>query len=1245
MADTNFTNLSVPLARQAPNFAPKLPLVNLIRNKKPSETPTKFETAVKRKFDEYMGYESSAWRELINMAQLVALFREGQQLLVSRPYGQMGYYVRPISNDDSYRQLAMNLMGFHSQVCESKIVASNPTVNMRAGDDTPQAIAAAQACRPTVDYYENEWYTSKFVRREAIDLLTNGMFIHRVRWNPFKGGMSVQERQVSQVEKQTDDGYGECPYCQFQGQASDFPDEKCPECQTPSDVKPPTMINMNQISMGQSRPIGEPEIIRCPFPAWRWDLSKDLEDSSWAIYRQRINQGVINLMLGDVIIPDSNSSDDRGLEVLHALAYAGQAFQGTALAHDTPIATPDGWKEIWELGKGDQVFSDNGKICNVTFNSGIATSRPCYEVEFSDGSVIVADEDHLWHTFTYNERARFNNSRPEWRQRRRERRARDRKLDGGKRPDNTARGIAMVESDIPLPAGEVRTTKQLLETLTLGDKKKRFNHFIRATEPLELPTQDLPIDPYHLGLWLGDGDSAGGGYTTADDELWQAFEPEFKTVKRPSPYRYYVLGLQQLLRKNGLLKNKHIPPKYLRGSFEQRLALLQGLMDTDGSCDKRNRSCEFSTVIPHLRDQVTELLVSLGIKVRFSFVPSRVREFPGGRTYKCKEAWRLRFITELPVFRLPRKLEQQKPEYRESHKWHTIVDVRPIESMPVCCIGVDAPSHLYLAGLTMIPTHNSNQQQYGGNRQNDRRPTMAEFWMSPEDYADIDIEEGETISGQTLPAGKMGKFFKDPMCFVGLNDMQVIVGVYTNESQKTEVVSGQWIMQSDSGAGRGLQDSAAVQRRFNAVDGQVYQGLAAVATPAAITDLSILRDNQGDYIFRPGVNVDVNLAMLPPGTRLQDAFYLPQAGNVSMQYMQYGSVFLKQMFQLTSFVTEFGDNGLIGVDNRTATGAQITAALANSLFGPMLATKGQSRVRIAQMIVSLEAAHNASSRYFPGKGNARGQMVSGQDLKGKVVFELVQDSELPSTPFSRQTDVRAMIESLGGPQGIILMKQQEPEMFKQFAAPFNYKPEVDSQDEVSTLCLSRVEQFQQNLRAGVADPNMLVEGLRPPVSVYERKQKEKASWFSDFLDLKQGLESLPEIRVACEQMVVLHIANNTKYKGLQSAGEGLAQGTGVMAAQAPSALGMMAMQELGGGTGQQDPAQEQQNEHEHDAALTAMEQQQEMRMKQMEIGGQESVARIQGQSQLENTRLQGENQLKVEKAKPKPVVRPAAKAS
>jgi hypothetical protein len=383
----------------------------------------------------------------------------------------------------------------------------------------------------------------------------------------------------------------------------------------------------------------------------------------------------------------------------------------------------------------------------------------------------------------------------------------------------------------------------------------------------------------------------------------------------------------------------------------------------------------------------------------------------------------------------------------------------------------------------------SRTSTYGGDSQNDRRPTMCEFWMSREDYAEIEVEEGDTVCGQTLPKGRLSDFFKDPICIVGLNDMSLVVGVYTNESHQNEVVTGQWIMQSDSGAGRGMEDSAAVQRRANAVDGQIYQGLAMTATPAVLTDKRLLKEDTAGYLFKPGTTVDINLSLLPPNLGLKDAFYLGQPGNVSQQYIQYGTEYLKQMADMSSFAVEFSN--LLSIDNRTATGAQISAALANSLYGPMLATKGQARVRIAQMIVALEASHNVTDRFFPGKGAAKGRSVNARELKGKVLFELVANSELPVTPFSRQTDVRVMVESLGGPQGILLLKQQEPEMFKQLAAPFNYKPAMDEEDSINTLCLERLEQIKSNFQAGVDDATMLVEGLRPPVSCMNQSTLRK----------------------------------------------------------------------------------------------------------------------------------------------------------
>lgn len=866
MAD-NFTQLSVPLGRTSQNFAPIKPLAKLLQDRKLPATPTAFEKSIQQAFTAKMAMQKAAWGEIYSMAQLVTLFRQGRQLLMPRQYGGVGYYVRPIANDDTYRQTAMNVMGFHAQVCEAKILASNPKVNIRAADDSPEAIATAQACRPIVDCYENEWYTPKFTRREAIYLLTNGMFIHRVRWNPFKGGQTIQSREVNQVQRQSDDGYGECLDCPATGTATDFADSKCPDCGSPAvNVSPPTIANLSQISMGAAQPVGEPEILQTSLLGWRWDLSKDLEESSWAIYQQRISSGDVNLMLGDVVIPDSPSSDNYGLDMLRALNYSGQAWAGT--------------------------------------------SR----------------------------------------------------------------------------------------------------------------------------------------------------------------------------------------------------------QDTSG-------------------------------------------------------------------------------------------------------------------------------------RQTDTRPTMAEFWLSESDCAEIEIEESMTVCGQTIAKDKLSQFHS-PVCFVGLNDMSVVLGVYPKETHQSEVVTGPWIMQSDSGAGRGMEDTAAVQKRFNAVDGQTYQGLANTATPAVIADLSILREDDGKYLFRPGQNIDINLALLPPNMKLADAFYLPQPGNVSQQYIQYGTKFLLQMVELSSLSVEYSD--LLSIDNRTATGAQITAALANSLYGPMLATKGQARVRIAQMVVELHRQHSAASRYFAGKGQAKGRLVAAGDLKGKVIFELVPNSELPVTPFSQQTEVTAFFTAFQGPEIAATMQKQFPEFFRATSAPFNIDWGPESDADISTQCLERIEQMRGNLAAGVSDPAMLVQMLKPPISMYEPKHKEKKDWYSGWLDLRQGLESPMELRLAAEQAYLTHQNFDTKLRLPQAANEGLIAGTGQAAAAAPSALGQAAIQNAQGGgdpnqaAEQQHEAQQSQHDREQEALLHMSDQQHELRTKQLEGATQLAVTKAQGDNAKQTAEIAGDNAVRAAKAKPRP--KPAAAA-
>jgi hypothetical protein len=219
------------------------------------------EAAIKELYQYRLDLEKAAWNSHIAMAQLVSLFRKGQQLLQRRPFGAPGYYVRPLTDNDdtTMKQTAMNLMGFFSQACESKVIASNPTVSMRPGDDTPEAIAAASACRPVVDFYETEWYTVPFSRREAIRFLTDGMVIHQVRWNPFLGGYTINEREVTHEDVTTDSGGGSCLDCEFEGDAQSFQGQyapTCPECQSPAvDVRQPITQKLARIGMGQSKPV------------------------------------------------------------------------------------------------------------------------------------------------------------------------------------------------------------------------------------------------------------------------------------------------------------------------------------------------------------------------------------------------------------------------------------------------------------------------------------------------------------------------------------------------------------------------------------------------------------------------------------------------------------------------------------------------------------------------------------------------------------------------------------------------------------------------------------------------------------------------------------------------------------------------------------------------------------------------------------------------------------------------------
>lgn len=342
----------------------------------------------------------------------------------------------------------------------------------------------------------------------------------------------------------------------------------------------------------------------------------------------------------------------------------GEGGSGKALDLNTEIPTPNGFTLIKDLKVGDNVFDENGRICEVTHKSPVFYDHDCYEISFDDGCKIVADADHRWKVLSHYQR--------------------DKKLDGS-----------------------VLDTKELFKTHKLKKGMRWVNNYaIEIPEPLQLPDKKLPIDPYILGLWLGDGHTHDAHFTTKDYELLDTFEKYGYELhpKKHDEHTWNVLGLFKPLRLNNLLHNKHIPKSYFRASYHQRLSLVQGLMDTDGHVDKKG-NCEFTQKKKEIIKGLSDLLKTLGIKTRIKPTYKKATNAPNS---EYKKYYILHFTTNLPVFRLPRKLERIKEKIRKTQERKYITSVKPIKSVPTQCIAVNSPSKLFLCGRGCIPTHNTH---------------------------------------------------------------------------------------------------------------------------------------------------------------------------------------------------------------------------------------------------------------------------------------------------------------------------------------------------------------------------------------------------------------------------------------------------------------------------------------------------------------------------------------------------------
>lgn len=381
--------------------------------------------------------------------------------------------------------------------------------------------------------------------------------------------------------------------------------------------------------------------------------------------------------------------------------YGGAAGGGKGLALDTLLATPTGFTTMADVVVGDTLLDETGNPCQVIGVSEIS-QRPCFELVFDDGTTVIADDVHRWVTFDAKELEALTRRTPEFREKRRLNRESTAKATTSQaKLEQLKAHNASIAKALPLPTGTMRDTQTLFDTLLTG--RGRRNHAIKVANALNLDEADLIVPPYTLGAWLGDGASRNGQITSVDDEVCQAIEQDgFDVVHYEwDAKQHNVLGLKVKLREIGVLENKHIPMQYKRASFEQRLALLQGLMDTDGHC-ALDGGCEYDGVNETLVGDVYELVMSLGIKATLQTGKAKLN----GKVISDK--YRVKFTTSLPVFNLPRKLQRLKSGIRRTGKFRYLVSCEPVESVPTKCIAVDSPSRQYLITKAMLPTHNTD---------------------------------------------------------------------------------------------------------------------------------------------------------------------------------------------------------------------------------------------------------------------------------------------------------------------------------------------------------------------------------------------------------------------------------------------------------------------------------------------------------------------------------------------------------
>jgi hypothetical protein len=437
---------------------------------------------------------------------------------------------------------------------------------------------------------------------------------------------------------------------------------------------------------------------------------QDVVDLLWSEVRlQRMVKG-----LGGFIGP-------RATEMYTSPEHWAKGFtasRGESLDGNTVIDTPDGKKRFGDLRIGDRVFGVSGLPVLVTgvFHNG---ERPAYRVTTETGISVVADANHLWTVIN---------------------------------PNGGWRGWVAKKYGRKEATYETITTSEIIArgVTYKHNGKDRNKFFLPPYGSVQYPIRRIPIPAYTMGVWLGDGTCHNGTITSADQEVFDELckdNPFLLVTARPiresKAKVICVRRLRKMLREIGLLggktEEKRVPQEYMENSEEIRLAVLQGLMDTDGYVTETG-TCTFGCTSKGLVEDVVWLARSLGGKASMREKPKMKKRPEGGFFLPMYHA-NIR-IGNRKLFRLERKQARIKADFKPRKTG--IKSIEPCGQADMVCITVDAHDGLFLANDFAV-THNS----FSGRH----RPNML-FLM--DEATAIDEVYFSTTRTQFQPTGEHG---------------------------------------------------------------------------------------------------------------------------------------------------------------------------------------------------------------------------------------------------------------------------------------------------------------------------------------------------------------------------------------------------------------------------------------------------------------------------------------------------------